>query len=172
MLEAIKLVGSFAGLATLVFTIWDRWARGRPRANVAAKKCGANSFKCIRLQNPGPADVFIVRVCADPPIYAVAANHEEEAIAAALAGDDVNVHLRQGETYDLLVFEPVDVPNGAPPQQVRFTIYWYKTNSSWLWQPALTVKTSTRDIGSIADAVAAGRSGVADAVATQRSDVP
>jgi hypothetical protein len=172
MLEIIKTIGSFAGLATLGFTILDRWLRGRPRANVAAEKYGANSFKCIRLQNPGPADVFIVRVHTDPPIYAVAASHEEEAIAAALAGDDVNVHLRSGEIYDLPVFEYPDLPEDAPSQQVRFTIYWYKTNSSWLWQPALTVKTSTRDISSIADAVAAGRSGVADAVAAQRSDTP
>jgi hypothetical protein len=162
MLEAINLVGAIAGLAglgTLAFTVWDRLLRGRPLPKVAAKKYGANSFKCIRVHNPGPADVFIVRVHADPPIYAVAANHSEKAVMAAASSDDVNVLLRSGETCELLIFEPVDLPKDAPPQQVRFTIYWYKTNSSWLWQPAITVKTSTRDIGSIADAVAAGREG-------------
>jgi hypothetical protein len=160
MLEIIKTLGSFAGLATFAFTVWDRCVRGRPQVDVAAKKYGANSFKCIRLQNPGPADLFIVRVHTDPSIYVVAANDSFEAVEAALAGDDVNVLLRQGETCELPVVEPVDLPKDAPSQQVCFTIYWYKTNSSRLWQPALTVKTSTRDIRSIADAVAAGRSGV------------
>jgi hypothetical protein len=54
MLETIKTIGSFAGLLTAAFVVWDRCVRGRPSANVAAKKYGANSFKYIRLQNPGP----------------------------------------------------------------------------------------------------------------------
>jgi hypothetical protein len=42
-----------------------------------------------------------------------------------------------------------------------FLIYWRKTSSTWLRQVPVTVRTSTRDIESIAAAVSA-----------QRSDVP
>jgi hypothetical protein len=55
----------------------------------------------------------------------------------------------------------VDAPKDAPPQLVRFVIYWFKTSSSWLRQVPVTVRSSTRDIESIASTVAA-----------QRSDVP
>jgi hypothetical protein len=45
MLEAIKLVGALVGLATGIFTAWDRWARGRPLAWVTAKKLGVNPIR-------------------------------------------------------------------------------------------------------------------------------
>jgi hypothetical protein len=163
MLETIKTIGAYAGLVTAAFVVWDRWARGRPLAWVTAKKFGANSFKYIRLQNPGPADVFIMGVRADPPIYGIARDHSEKAIAEAVVEIDVNVLLWQGETYDLPIFElpkPVDAPKDARPQPVRFVIYWYKTSSSWLRQVPVTVRSSTRDIESIAAALAAQRSGV------------
>jgi hypothetical protein len=160
LVGVITLIGAIAGLVTTAFLIWDRWARGRPLAWVTAKKFGASSYKYIRLQNPGPADVFIMGVRAHPPIYGIATDDSKEAIAAAVDRVDVNVLLWQGETYDLPIFElpkPVHAPKDPPPQSVRFLIYWYKTSSSWLRMVPVIVRTSTRDIESIASAVAARR---------------
>jgi hypothetical protein len=53
MLETIKTVGSFAGLFTVAFMVWDRLVRGRPLAWVTAKKFGASSYVYIRIRNSG-----------------------------------------------------------------------------------------------------------------------
>jgi len=164
MLEAIKLVGGIAGLLTTAFVIWDRLARGRPLAWVMAKKFGANSYKYIRIQNPGPADVFILGVRAHPPkSYGIARDDTERAIAEALNNIDVNVLLSKDEVRDLPIWEcPKPVPKDPDKaaevdQRVRFVIYWRKTSSSWLWQAPVRVFTSTHDIKRIAAAVAAQR---------------
>src|SRR5262245_51330675 len=157
MLETIKLVGAIVGLATGVFTVWDRWVRGRPLAWVTAKQAGANAFTYIRIENPGPADVFIVGVRAHPPIYRVARDHREEAIGDAMDNVDVNVLLRQGEVYDLPIFQYPDRPKEASSQSVRLAVSWRKTSSTWLWQFPVRVFTSTDDIQRIKAAVAARR---------------
>jgi hypothetical protein len=177
MLEEFKLAGGLAGIVSAVFLVVDRWLRGRPLAWVTAKKAvksGANSFSYLRIQNPGPADVFIKRVCAYPPIYGVLKDQLPDEVAKALdaldEGDvkamadiDVNVLLWQGQTYDLPIFEfpkPVKAPNQSDAaevpqdQPVRFVIYWRKTSSTWLRQVPVRIFTSTRDIESIAAAVA------------------
>src|SRR5262245_12298875 len=118
MLEAIKLIGAIVGLATGAFTVWDRWARGRPLAWVTAKKLGVNPFKYIRIKNPGPADVFILAVRAYPPeVYAVSKDHSSDAIAGAASFNvDVNVVLWQGEERDLPIWEV-----SKPDQRKRLT---------------------------------------------------
>src|SRR5262249_59301643 len=72
VLEAITVVGAIVGLATGLFTVWDRWARGRPLAWATAEKFGANPLEYIRIKNPGHGDLFIRGVRAYPPtIYGV-----------------------------------------------------------------------------------------------------
>jgi hypothetical protein len=67
MLEDIKLIGAIVGLATGLFTVWDRWARGRPLAWVTAtRRFSGNPEKYICIKNPGPSDVFILGVRVHP----------------------------------------------------------------------------------------------------------
>ena len=132
MLEAIKLVGAIFGLLTTAFVIWDRWARGRPLAWVTIKKWRVNPLEYIRIKNPGPSDVFILAVRAQPPIYGITRDRSSQAIADALSFNvDVNVLLLGGEEYDLpIIPNRVSFPKDAPPRSVRFVIYWRKTSSS------------------------------------------
>jgi hypothetical protein len=157
MLEHIKLFGGIAGLISAVFLVWDRWARGRPLAGVTAKQVGRDAFTHIRINNPGPADVFIVGVRAEPPIYRIAREQSDEAIEEALNDDnaDINLLLRQGEVRDLPIY--FKLPKGAPSQRVRFLIYWRKTSSTWLPQFPIPIWTSTGYAERISAAVAAQR---------------
>jgi hypothetical protein len=55
MLEVIKLVGAIVGLATGIFTIWDRWVRGRLLAWVSA---------IVRTSGtPGSRGLLLQRLC-------------------------------------------------------------------------------------------------------------
>jgi hypothetical protein len=164
MLEAIKLVGGIAGLLTTAFVIWDRWARGRPLAWVTIKKLGVNPYKYIRIKNPGPADVFILRVRAYPSRpYGIARDHSTKAILEAAFKSDAKVFLWQGDVIDLPIIElskPVvedqhKATEAPTNQSVWFVIYWRKTSSSYLRQVPVMIMTSTRDIERIAKAATA-----------------
>ena len=127
--------------------------RGRPLAwlTVIVRTGGTAHDPCIRIQNPGPGDLFIQSVRAypqNPPIYGVAEDRSLTAITGAIRKVDVNVLLRSGEKHDLAIIDrrnEADVRKDAF-QRVHFFIYWRKTSSSWLWQPPVWRLTSTRDI--------------------------
>jgi hypothetical protein len=139
MLETIKTVGSFAGLVSAAFLVWDRWARGRPVAEPAIKLAGVNPFKFVRIKNPGPGSVFVQGVRAYPPgIYGVAKNHSADATLQAMVPEiygvaDLQILLRSGEKCDFPIIDPPKNKAVAPSQRVRFVVSWRKTSSA-LWQ--------------------------------------
>jgi hypothetical protein len=122
-LETIKILGGLAGLVSAGFLVWDRWARGRPLAWVTARKFGASRYSYIRIQNPGPADLFIRKVRAYPPIYGFAKDHWLDSIAAATVDADVHVLLAAGETHEVVLVpketsETSDVPRNPETSDV------------------------------------------------------
>ena len=157
MLETITLVGAIVGLATGAFTIWDRWARGRPLVGLTAtvRTSGMPSDPCIRIANPGPTDLFIQRVRALPRLYGVAKDHSMRAKMAALESADVNVLLRSGQEHDLPIIDLRNEEDKNVSRWVHFVVYWRKTSSTWLPQAAVVIGTSTRAIEQIGAAVAA-----------------
>src|SRR5262249_9290959 len=143
MLEAFKLAGAIVAFVNALFTVWDRWARGRPLAWVTAEKPVATAHRYIRVQNPGPMGVFIKGARAYPrAIYGVAKGHSHRATVEAAARIDVNVLLGPGEKHDLVIIDRRDQSTGAPSRWVLFLIYWRKT-STWLPQVPAWVWTST-----------------------------
>jgi len=101
MLEAITLIGAIVGLATGVFTVWDRWVRGRPLAwlTVTIRTGGTPADPGIRIKNPGPTDLLIQGVRPHPAdIYGVAKDHSIKATMTALDAD-VNLLLRPGQEH-------------------------------------------------------------------------
>jgi hypothetical protein len=131
------------------------FTHGRPEAEWTVKKFGANPYASIRIKNPGPGGVFIQAVHVDPPIYCVAKDDSDIAIAgAAFLNASASVILRPGEERDLPIFRrPAKLPKAEDPpsQTVRFVIYWRKTSSTWLWRVPVWIKTSTDHIKQMED---------------------
>jgi hypothetical protein len=154
MLEAITLIGAIVGLATGVFTFWDRLARGRPLAwlTVTIRTGGTPPDPGIRIKNPGPTDLFIQGVRPRPAdIYSVAKDHSIKATMTALDAD-VNLLLRPGQEHELAIVDRhVAAAQKDASQRVRFSIYWRKTSSTWLPQFPVVIHTSTHDIQRIID---------------------
>jgi hypothetical protein len=158
MLEAITVIGAIVGLATGVFTVWDRWARGRPLAWVTARKrFSGNPEEYICIKNPGHSDVFVmgVRVLPkNPQIYGVAKDNSVREISSSFYGD-VNVLLPPDKEYYLPIVEfpkDLDAPIDRAGRRIFFVIYWRKTSSTWLPQLPVWILTSTDDIQRIAAA--------------------
>jgi hypothetical protein len=153
-------VGAMVGLATGVFTFWDRWLRGRPLAwlTVTIRTGGTPADPCIHIKNPGPTDLLIERVRTRPPEpYSVAKDHSIKAISsAALEGVDVHLLLRPGQEHELAIVDRrLGVAQKGVSQRVRFSIYWRKTSSTWLPQFPVVIHTSTKGIQQIIDAASA-----------------
>src|SRR5262249_389053 len=143
MLEAFKLAGAIVAFVTALFTVWDRWARGRPLAWVTAEKFGANPLECIRLRNPGYGDVFVLRVRPYPRVYDVAKDRSvRAAITDTALKSDVRVLLKQSEKWDLPIFPKL--PTGSPSCRVFFLVSWRKTSSTWRPQVPVVIMISTR----------------------------
>jgi hypothetical protein len=163
MLEAFKIAGAIVAFATALFTIWDRWVRGWPRVEPKIKFFGVNPYKYIRIQNPGPGDVFVLGVSASPPgIYGVAKNLLNDAILQATAptvfGDaDLRLLLQPGEKFDLPIME-LRQPEDRPSRRVRFVISWRKTVSMRLWQVPVSFTITTGDFEHMAAAADPERS--------------
>ena len=56
LLAAFTTFGALVGLLTGIFTLWDRYARGRPIACLAP---GADDV-VLRISNPGDYAIFIL----------------------------------------------------------------------------------------------------------------
>src|SRR4029450_13463662 len=110
MLGAITVVGAIVGLLTGVFTVWDRWARGRPLASVTATRwLAGDPQKSIHITNPGLSHVLILGgrgYPKTPPMYGVAKDLSARALIwSSLYGDDVNVLLPPGKDQYLPIIE-------------------------------------------------------------------
>jgi len=148
MIEAVvKIVG-------IMGSVMGHLARGRPRAEVIAKRIGVmGPYEYLHVQNPGPGSVLIRSVRAHRPgIYGIARDHSPGAITRAQVNIDLKVLLRSGETCDLPLIplrDPAKVPADAPSLPVWFGIRWRKTSASRLPQIPVVVTTSTGDIKDI-----------------------
>jgi hypothetical protein len=169
LLETIQTIGSFAGLLTAAFTVWDRWLRGRPLAELSAtvRRGGTPAEPDIRIINPGPTALLIRNARVSPAgIYAVAKDREPKSIMAAAGAVTVedagvlNVLLPPGQELRLAIIDLRNEEDKTVLRWVHFVVYWRKTSSTWLPQAAVVIGTSTRAIEQIA------------AAAAQRAQVP
>jgi hypothetical protein len=157
MLETIKTVGSYAGLVSAAFLIWDRWLRGRPiwEQSATVRRGGTPADPCIRITNPGPTGLLIWRARVLPTgIYAVAKNHGIKSSMAAVGdatvegADVLNVLLPAGQKHDFAI---IDRRNNEDVRKnisrwVCFCISWRKTSSTWLPQLPVFIFTSIAEI--------------------------
>jgi hypothetical protein len=156
MLETIKTIGSFAGLVTTGFVIWDRCWRGRPKASLtgAVRTTGMPPEMYIRISNPGPTDMLIQSVRVRPAIYGVAKDHSAKGRKAFFEGVDLNLLLRSGKEHDLPIEDLREDARKTVSQQVFFFISWRKTGSDWLPPPIpVMLWKSTRFIERIAASI-------------------
>jgi hypothetical protein len=121
--------GSLVGLATGVFTVWDRWLRWRPIAYTVAKTNQGGPY--IRIKNVGPIDIVTSR----PSTFKIAKGKGDSVkeVAYAMVDKLEPTAIAPQETHDFFFWErrAVDAPRS---RSVWFFIYWRKASSTWLWQ--------------------------------------
>jgi hypothetical protein len=150
-LAILTTFGAFVGLLTGAFTLWDRYARGRPIAYLAL---GTDDV-LLRISNPGDYSIFILSAKLMPNVYFLS------------RGQDIGTIIEDqlsGITYWLI--EPKGVAEFAiadrfeggkklslSDKPVRFSVSWRRGSTTWLPQVPVTVRTKTSTVNKIRDAI-------------------
>ena len=104
--------GSLVGLATGVFTVWDRWLRWRPIAYTVAKTNQGGPY--IRIKNVGPMDIVVQRIESRPSTFKIAKGKgvSVKEVADAMVDKLEPTAIAPQETHDFFFWErrAVDAP--------------------------------------------------------------
>jgi hypothetical protein len=136
MNAALTTIGSLAGLATGIFTVWDRWARWRPVAYAVAKTKDGGSY--IRIKNLGPMDIIIQRIKSRPSAVKVAKGNSLTDFLHGAIDELEPTAIAPQETHDFFFWERRDV-DAPRTRTVLFLVYWRKASSTWLPQIPIVI---------------------------------
>src|SRR5579871_2484291 len=100
-IEAIKTLGSVAGLLSGLFLIYDRIAKGRPIASLTILMDGTRKSPCIRISNIAPHDVAITNIKVSPRTYFLTDDLEVRSLVRGAAGRNPYFMVKAGESREL-----------------------------------------------------------------------
>jgi hypothetical protein len=141
-------MGAMVGFLTGVYTMLDRFMKGRPIAYLVASGPVTNSILHLRVKNIGQEDVVLRRFSSVPRHYRIAKNHSSKAIVEAELSDTFGAVLQPGEQMDFPAFPSqagrVAVRNSRRPFAI--VISWRKATCTWLPQIPVRLFTSMHTI--------------------------
>jgi len=152
-LAAFTAFGACVGLLTGIFTLWDRYARGRPIAFLVFGP-GARLF----LSNPSDYSIFILSTKVTPNVFFLSRGTDLRTIIEDQLSDTINYWLiepKGSAEFPIVDRYKDDVPLGLKDQQVRVSVNWRRGSTTWLPQIPLTVRTRTSTINKMRDPRAA-----------------
>jgi hypothetical protein len=140
----MKLVefGAYVGLATGIFTVFDRLLSGRPI--ISLRKRG-QSGQAVHILNTSKYDIFIRRVRARPRWARVADGRDDDGIFDALFGKDFVAVIAPEERreFPLLVTKMGLLEEGTELAPFVVVVSWRKTRSNWLPQfPGILISSA------------------------------
>jgi hypothetical protein len=150
MLELLKTLGSFAGLATGAFVLFDRCMRGRPIISLKGDST-AHNFILLTITNPDDRYIAIREVVVTPKVFGVAMDTSVDAMFTMATSSTLRCQIAPHETKE---FHFVILPRGGVDAEhpwVRVAVHWRKTSSLWLPQIPVFFWTSTREVRNLQD---------------------
>src|SRR5262245_46874763 len=103
MIETVKTIGSLVGLATGIFILYDRLARGRPVASLTISRENERPSPRIRISNPSSYDVAILNVTCHPRVYLLTDQEGPEGNLRASFGHIPDFMLKPGESKEVRI---------------------------------------------------------------------
>jgi hypothetical protein len=164
LLAAFTVFGAFVGLLTGVFTLWDRYARGRPSIFLIAKDYKTQ----IHINNVTNETIIIDEITIKPDFLRVFRGNDlvtaNEERAASLYGNAARelpegVYLvvkplgqRTAPLHSLAHFESAD-----GKQAVKIRCRWQNTRQPLPWPRYARVKTTVKVIRDLKETSMAGK---------------
>jgi hypothetical protein len=127
-----------AGLAVAAFTIFDRFARGRPRISVFV----AEDERSIRVSNDAAYDIALLKWSVHPRVYSVAEEATVGSTARAAAGRSFQLMMKPKteREFPLQLQYLNEKPRDQAHKRALIALRWRKGIALWLPQfPAWTL---------------------------------
>jgi hypothetical protein len=145
-------IGAAVGFLTGVYTLFDRFMRGRPLAYLSASGPATNALLHLRVKNMGQQDVLLRRLFSIPQLYQVSKDDSAKAIIEAqIYETPFAAVLQPGEHMDFPVFAS-ELGRALTPESrapCAFVISWRKASCPWLPQIPVCHFTSVYTIGQL-----------------------
>jgi hypothetical protein len=147
--EFLKTVGALSGLATALFTLFDRFLRFRPLVSVTAQLglVDSNASPLLRIKNVAPFDILVETIQIEPKLIGLSLQTTALAMVDAITGDRTSVLLGPGEEHLLHIILLDPVPRQLDPSaRIAISVYWRRSETVWLRPVPSWVHTSLGDI--------------------------
>jgi hypothetical protein len=150
-LSTFTTFGAFVGLLTGVFTLWDRYARGRPIAYLAF---GADDI-LLRISNPGDYSIFIMSTEVTPRVYFPSRDQSITAIIEDQLSGIAYWPIEPKGVAEFLIRDRFEggIKLSLRDQRVCFSVSWRRGRTTWLPQLPVTVRTKTSTVNNRRDAI-------------------
>jgi len=151
LLAAFTAFGALVGLLTGIFTLWDRYARGRPIACVAF---GPDDV-LLRISNPGDYSIFILSAKTIPDVFFLSRDKEIRSIIRDQLSDITYWPIEPKGTAEFVIADRFKDGKklGLTDQRVWFRVSWRRGSTTWLPQIPVTVRTKTSTVNKIRDVI-------------------
>jgi hypothetical protein len=148
--DIVTKIGAIVGLATGIFTVWDRLFRARAIAYVRVQGPKGSPRRDLRITNTNKADIQVTDVkCWSWPrrVFAAAKDTSVRGITKAALGHAPLAVIAPGETWDFpLIIRSTANYDALPKRQLLvFAIYWTRSSSPWFPQPPKWIVLSVGD---------------------------
>ena len=139
--DFLKTVGSFVGLFTGAFTLYDRIARGRPIATMTFTKVGNGISPKVKIENASDTTIVILEWSVRPNVYFLmkddslrwSIEDQLKTSAPFPLNSKQSVELTFAPRYK--AGESMDLGD----QAVRFSFKWRRANATWLPQFPMSI---------------------------------
>jgi hypothetical protein len=151
LLAAFTFVGALVGYLTGIFTLWDRYAKGRPIACLAS---GPDNV-LLRISNPGDYSIFILSAKITPKVFFLSRGPD---IRTIIEDQLSGITYWPIEPKGIAEFVIADLFEGGrklslTDQRVSFSVGWRRGSTTWLPQMPVAVRTDTSTVNKIRDAI-------------------
>jgi hypothetical protein len=150
-LAAFTFFGALVGFLTGIFTLWDRYARGRP---IAFLVFGGGVGARLVVSNPGDYSVFILSAKVTPNVFFLSRGPDlrtifEDQISDAIAYCPIDP--KESTEFPIVDRYKDGIQLGLKDQRVRFSVSWRRGSTTWLPQIPLNVRTKTSTVNKMRD---------------------
>jgi hypothetical protein len=147
----LTTIAAYVGLLTGIFTVWDRYAKGRPIACVAF---GPKDV-LLRISNPGDYSIFILSAKTIPDVFFLSRDKEIRSIIRDQLSDITYWPIEPKGIAEFVIgdrFEG-DRKLSRIDQRVLFSVSWRRGSVTWLWQFPVTVRTKTSTVNKLREVI-------------------
>ncbi len=128
MIDFLQALGAFAGFASFIFIVWEKWLRQHPTAIFVSQPLitgGANKSLSLRITNNATRPLIVTfENGLQSTNLSVSADNTLSAIAQSIAFEAISIALDAGETRLLPVYHPENFDELEADSVMELPFHW------------------------------------------------